>query len=175
MQGLAGIAVHDGMCSLSAACFLASWRRCLRRGVYAALSAAERTSLTVSSARLCSCASCVRPSCPRRSSAWRRSIPPSAPLEPSRSSPRWCRAWPAFPSQSLESTAHPHASHDPHWHAHLISLPHSGGHTSVIIASLIHSYSLNITALLSVCDPGAQTSHTGQFCEIEIYASSESC
>ncbi len=29
-------------------------------------------------------------------------------------------------------------------------------------------------ALISICDPGPQTSHKGQFFEIEMYASSES-
>lgn len=129
--------------SLSAACFLESWRRCSRRGGCAALNAVERTSPTASSAPLSSCASCVRRSCPRPCSIWRRSIRPNAPREPSRSSPRWCRAWPAFQSQSLESSviqrvhhqlwSVSHPSHDTHGHAHSRFHSHLGVGTSVIL------------------------------------------
>lgn len=135
---------------LSAACFLASWRRCSRRGGCAAPNAVERTSPTASSAPLSSCASCVRRSCPRPCSIWRRSIRPSAPPEPSRSSPRWCRAWPAFQSQSLESSviqrvhhqlwSVSHPSHDTHGHAHSRFHSHLGVGTSVISLSSIYCY-----------------------------------
>lgn len=85
--------------------FHGSWRKYLHRGVCVVLKEVVRILQTGSSVPRYSCASCAQPSCLHHCSTWRRSTHLSAHPEPSRSSPRWCRAWPASPSQSLESTA----------------------------------------------------------------------
>lgn len=98
---------------LVSAYFRGSWKRCLLHGEPDVPSVEEKTWLTASSAPPYSFASCARPSCPHLCSTSCRSIPQSGRHGRSRSSPRWCRTWPASASEYLSVAAQLHQPQRP--------------------------------------------------------------